>query len=129
MTEDVIEDAFADPEAAKLTIHTPPWRPYSRALMLLPERMPTGESINEKTSTKRGRSEESYINHMSSYANAVTNTPRTDSVTTLKNETTFLTNIHKQMEDLQRNMEEKFTKQMEDNKAETLKIIEETNQV
>jgi hypothetical protein len=76
MTTDVIEKVFKDPAAATLTIHNPPWRPYSRALMLLPGKMPTGESI-----TKRGRGEESYIH--SSYAIVVNNNFRNDSVTTL----------------------------------------------
>jgi hypothetical protein len=61
MTTDVIEKTFRDIDAATESIHSPPWRPYSRSLMILPERMPTGEGINDKSNSKRSRGEESYI--------------------------------------------------------------------
>jgi hypothetical protein len=48
MTTDVIKKTFKDVEAATMTIHSAPWRPYTRSLMILPEKMPTGEGINDK---------------------------------------------------------------------------------
>jgi hypothetical protein len=60
MTPKSIESIFKNPEEAiQLGESTPPWRPYTRALSLIPPSMPTGDTTNP--STKRTRNEESYI--------------------------------------------------------------------
>jgi hypothetical protein len=61
MSHKSIEDVFESPdEAMKIAEATAPWRPYTRALTLIPPVMPTGDNIN--TSVKRLRNQDTYIN-------------------------------------------------------------------
>jgi hypothetical protein len=60
MTDNSVEKIFHNPVEARKHEYLPPWRPYTRGLMLLPQSMPTGESVDTKN-TKRSRNKESYI--------------------------------------------------------------------
>jgi hypothetical protein len=134
MTEDVIELAFTDVETAKQSIYLPNWRPYSRALMLLPEQMPTGDSINQNY-YKRSRGEESYlpkpVEKFSNPANqepyaARTTVNRTDSITTSTGDST-IGELTKKVEDLQNNIDKRIQDHININNIETKKLIEEKN--
>ena len=124
MTPDVIDMTFEDTEAATALIHSTPWKPYSRALMLIPEIMPTGENINENTGTKRVRGQDSYINSTNTYAYKTNN----DSNNTTKEYSNDTMDMNKRMEELQQIMEDKLQQQMQTFRNETIQIIDEKNE-
>jgi hypothetical protein len=126
MTQKSIEAVFTDPEEAnKLAESTPAWRPYTRALTLIPPTMPTGDTTNAPT--KRTRNQESYIPPSNtSYVNVVNSNLNNQGSNNINIGKTT-TDIDKKLEELKLLMEQKLEDSIKDNMRKTEILIDTKN--
>jgi hypothetical protein len=131
MTPKSIEAVFTNPEeATKLAESTPPWRPYTRALQLIPPTMPTGDTTN--TSTKRGRNQESYITSPNTtYLHAVNGKKASLGINNSNNSNivnVIPEDMEKKFEDFKLLMEKKLDQSIKENMQKTELMITTKNE-